>query len=256
MFTTSALETPRESSPRRLQLSIARCKGDLVDAFTLVHESYIRANLDRPYPSGMRLTPYHLLPTTDVLVARQGNSPVATASLVVDGDLGLPAQSIYDAEIKSLRRDGFRLAEVGSLADRRRSPLRFMQMFRQLSRLITQAAAVRGCNGLFAATHPRHARFYIRQIGFRQIGGVKSCPYAKGNPAVALLLDFNAIRGSDVHRHFFAKSFDDHELAPFDWDEPLHRYFAGVLQENRAEASRVMPSVAAATATVAPATVC
>lgn len=213
-------------------MSIARSQSDLEDAFGLVYRSYVRAGLDAPNPTGLRVTKYHFLPTTEVILARNAGVPIATASLIADGELGLPAESIYGPEVKRLKERGLRLAEVGSLADRRESPARFVQMFRVLSTLIAQAAERRGCNGLIAATHPRHARFYIRQIGFEPFGEIRACPYAQGNPAVALLLDFedHRRRETEVYHHLFGCKYSDQELEPYAWSQQTHGYFQAIQQ--------------------------
>jgi hypothetical protein len=136
------------------------------------------------------------------------------------------------------------MAEVGCLADRRESPLRFIQMFRKLSALIAQAAAFRGCNALLAATHPTHARFYIRQLGFQQVGELQSCPYAQGNPAVALLMDFEQLRGTAIHSHLFGDAYADDELKPFEWDDSTRVHFANVYQQTQPK-SQPQPQTAA-----------
>ena len=219
----------------QITLSIARSQSDLEDAFGLVYRSYVRAGLDSPNPTGLRVTKYHFLPTTEVILARNAGVPIATASLIVDSHLGLPAESIYRDEISRLKQRGLRLAEVGSLADRRESPARFIQMFRVLSTLIAQAAQTRGCNGLIAATHPRHARFYIRQIGFEPFGEIRACPYAQGNPAVALLLDFedHRRRDTEIYHHLFGHKYSDQELEPYHWSREMHAYFQTILERMR-----------------------
>ncbi len=230
MFISVASERATESKATAIELSIARSKADLEEAFSLVYASYVRAGLQQPNDIGLRLVRYHLLTSTEVMVARLHGTTISTASLIVDSELGLPAESMYHEEIEAVRRRGLKLAEVGCLADRRESPARFIQMFRQLATLIAQAARVRGCHGLIAATHPRHARFYIRQLGFKRIGEIRDCPYVQGNPAVPMLLDFHAIRGTDLHRHLFAENYSDAELAPFEWDTETRSYFQSVLE--------------------------
>jgi hypothetical protein len=235
----------------QITMSIARSHSDLEDAFGLVYRSYVRAGLDSPNPTGLRLTKFHFLPTTDVILARNAGVPIATASLFVDGDLGLPAESMYGAEIQQLKDRGMRLAEVGSLADRRESPARFIQMFRVLSTLISQAAQQRGCNGLIAATHPRHARFYIKQIGFEPFGEIRACPYAQGNPAVAMVLDFedHRRRDTDIYHHLFGLPFTAEELEPYAWSDETHGYFQGVL-DRMSDSERSTPLLSAAPTTL------
>jgi hypothetical protein len=231
MFISVASERAGETKAAQIKLSIARSKTELEEAFSLVYASYVRAGLQQPNDIGLRLVRYHLLTSTEVMVARLHGTTISTASLIVDSELGLPAESMYREEIDAVRRRGLKLAEVGCLADRRESPARFIQMFRQLATLIAQAAKARGCDGLIAATHPRHARFYIRQLGFKRIGDIRDCPYVQGNPAVPLLLDFDAIRGSELHNHLFGKKYSDAELAPYEWDSKTRAHFQSILSQ-------------------------
>ncbi|QEG42525.1 N-acyl amino acid synthase FeeM domain-containing protein [Roseimaritima ulvae] len=233
MFVSTARDCSRQSISEQIQLSVARSPEELEDSFRMVYDSYINAGLEQPNESEMRLTPYHLLPTTEVVLAKYQACPIATASVILDGDIGLPAESIYAKEIEQLRQRGFRMAEVGCLADRRESPVRFIKMFRRLTKLIAQVAAFQGCTALIAATHPKHARFYIRQLGFEQFGDLRACPYAQGNPAVALLLDFDKImvNDPDVYEHLFGQPFSDEDLQPYLWDQDTRLHFARMLRD-------------------------
>lgn len=244
MFLTHTSQQNSNQIPGQISMSIARSQSDLEEAFGLVYRAYIRAGLDSPNPTGMRLTEYHLLPSTEVMLARHAGVPVATASLIVKAEMGLPAESIYGDEIDRLQQRGLRLAEVGSLADRRESPARFIQMFRNLSTLIAQTAQQRGCNGLIAATHPRHARFYIRQIGFEPFGEIRSCPYAQGNPAVALLLDFedHRHRDTEIYRHLFGREYSADELSSYHWSNETVSHFREILNRNSA-GQQVFPTL-------------
>jgi hypothetical protein len=245
MFVSQASQRKSTRPGARIALSIARSQSDLEEAFGLVYRSYLRAGLDSPNPTGLRLTRHHFLPTTDVMLARNAGVPIATASLIVDGELGLPAEAIYGEEILRLKKRGLRLAEIGSLADRRESPVRFIQMFRNLSALIAQAAYDRGCNALVATTHPRHARFYIRQIGFEPFGEIRACPYAKGNPAMPLLLDIDQHRRDDteIYRFQFRNKFTKRELEPFHWPVETRVYFEEIMRR-MSEPTKVPPPAA------------
>lgn len=233
MFISPVCDRPDKSRFGQIEISIARSQDELEEAFRMVYDAYVRAGLEQPNAAGVRLTPYHLLPTTDVIIAKHEGLAIATASVILDSELGLPADSIYTTQLQTLRDQGLRLAEVGCLADRRESPVRFIQMFRRLTRLIAQAAADRGCDGLIIATHPKHARFYMRQLGFEQIGELRSCPYAQGNPAVALWLEFAQIRLRDeaFHQHLFAHPIAPEQLEPYLWEESTRAHFIALLQD-------------------------
>ena len=214
-------------------ISLARSREELHDAFALLYQSYLKAGLEGTRPSGIRVTPYHMLPTTEVLVAKLLDEVIATVSLVGDGYLGIPMQSMYPEQINRLRGDGHRVAEVGCLADRRESPVRFIDTFRQMTRLLAQVASTRGIDVLVVATHPRHARFYTRALGFQKFGDVSNCPYAQGNPAVALYLNFEEQVGTELHDRIFGEPIPNKFLTPYRWDGDTREYFKRMLQRDR-----------------------
>tara|TARA_R110002049_G_scaffold285698_2_gene466831 strand:+ start:43695 stop:44501 length:807 start_codon:yes stop_codon:yes gene_type:complete len=214
-------------------ISLARSRDDLSGAFSLLYQAYLDAGLEAPRPSGIRITPYHMLPTTEVVVSKLGDEVVSTISLVGDGFLGIPMQSMYPEQVNGLRERGSRIAEVGCLADRRKSPVRFIDNFRQMTRLLAQVALVRGIDVLVVATHPRHARFYTRALGFQKFGDVSECPYAQGNPAVALYLDLEEHISEELRDQYFGTPIPSKELSPYHWDGDTRDYFRRILQRDR-----------------------
>ena len=48
----------------RLELKIAHTQDELEACFSLLHDAYVASGFMRPHPSGLRVTPYHALPTT------------------------------------------------------------------------------------------------------------------------------------------------------------------------------------------------
>ncbi|NIP85114.1 MAG: hypothetical protein GTO03_05965 [Planctomycetales bacterium] len=169
---------------------MASTRADLEGAFRLIYQAYLRSGLATSNRFGMRVTPYHLLSTTDVFLAKCRHEPICTASLVADGDYGLPMESVYADQVRQRRAAGLRLGEVTCLADRRRDVARFFPVFVRLARLLVQTARHRGLDQILVAVHPRHARFYERYLAFEAIGDERAYPHACGNPAVALCLDF------------------------------------------------------------------
>jgi len=166
-------------------------------AFRRVYLSYLRAGLMEPNRHQMRVTPYHLVPTTDVFIAVLGREVISTISLIRDGQLGLPLESVYRYEVDRRRAEGKLLAEVSCLADRRSNLRRFFPVFIELCRWMVQCARLRGVEELLVAVHPRHARFYERYMAFERVGDETSYPAVCDRPAVALSLDFARI---DCHK--------------------------------------------------------
>ncbi len=219
---------------------IAQCREDYCGSFRLVYEAYLRAGLARPNPFGMRVTPYQLLETSEVLVAVRQGQVITTITLVRDGELGLPMESTYPEEVAALRAQGLHLAEVSCLADRRhvrtehatsesKCPAPATAM--RLMTLMAQLARARGVNQLLIAVHPRHARFYCRFTAFEPIGGLRSYHAVCDQPAVALALDIDRAPVDHPHlfHRFFGLPFPPGTLAPRPMPASLRRELVPVV---------------------------
>jgi hypothetical protein len=175
------------------QVRIARTRRDRTGAFELVYRKYIEAELIHYNPFRMRVTPYHLLPTTNMFVASEEGRVICTVTLIGDGELGLPMESIYPAEVLDCRRKNLYVGEVSCLAFERMEMSKFLLVFMQLTRLMAQHARSYGMDRLLIAVHPQHARFYQRCMGMEQVGPLKTYPSVQNAPAMACALDFAAI---------------------------------------------------------------
>ena len=123
---------------------IADCREEREDAFRLIHDAYTKKGLMDANSFGMRVTPYHLLPTSDVFVAYHGSELIYTMTLISDDEMGMPLEDVYESEVAARReKTGAYFAEVSCLASRRGhfSQGRMFQVFIQLSALIIQSGA-------------------------------------------------------------------------------------------------------------------
>ena len=98
----------------RMELKIASTQAELEACFALLHDAYVASGFMRPHPSGLRVTPYHALPTTTTLCAKVDGQVVGTLSIVREGVFGFPMQSVFD--ISGVRAKGGRIAEISALA--------------------------------------------------------------------------------------------------------------------------------------------
>lgn len=179
------------SRPLQSGCKIASTFEERLQSFQLVYDNYVESRLIEPNCHEMRVTPYHLLQTTSIFVAIERGEVVATVSLVGDGPLGIPMESIYAEEVEQQRQCGHAFGEVSCLAVKDDvSFRRFLPVFTQLMRLMMQHARYCGLDRLLIAVHPRHARFYQRTCGFVSFGGEKHYPSVRNNPAVACYADF------------------------------------------------------------------
>jgi hypothetical protein len=194
----------------RVACRVGSTEEELFAAFNLVYEQYRRSGLMQPNSCKMRITPYHLLSTTEVLVAVEAESVTCTMSLVCDGPrMGLPMESVYPDEIAELRRQGLSLAEVSCLAEKHDVTGKSQSAVFQLMPLMAQLAYRRGADYLLIAVHPRHARFYQRFLGFDMFTDERNYGKVCGKPAVGLAADLNnlAVNHPRVHQWMFGEPF-------------------------------------------------
>lgn len=184
-------------------------------AFRLVYRSYLEAGLGQPNRYQMRVTPYHLLPSTEVFVAVLRDETIFTVSLIGDGQLGLPMEKVYGQEVRQRRAEGLRVAEVSCLADRRSKYRKCFPVFLRLCRLTAQYAWRQGLDQLLVAVHPRHARFYQRFMDFEPIGPERSYPSVQNHPAIALSLDLVRLHreGGKGYETLFMPPIPEEQLA-------------------------------------------
>jgi hypothetical protein len=222
-LTVPTSRLPAIEQPPSQLVQLAARSEELFAAFSLVYKAYLKTGLVRPNPYQMRVTPYHLLSTTDVIVAHSSwrKEVVCTLSLVGDGDLGLPIETAFAEEVAERRRRGIYLAEVTSLADQRdgdqggTSPLLTAMGF------MAQRAKHRGIDELLITVHPHHVKFYQRFIGFELLGEERPYEAVLDKPAVALVLDLNRLHVNHprAYQRFFGQPFSECALS----DQPLSK---------------------------------
>lgn len=239
----AACESDAESVLGAITFKVAESFEEVRAALALVHQSYLQAGLTRDNPYGLRLTPWHVLPTTEVFIAQSGDTVVGTVSLVRDGELGIPMESLYSEEVEVRRIMGLQIAEVSCLADRRNGLDQSFKTVSRLMSLILQAADRRGVERLLIAVHPRHARFYQRYIGFEVIGTQKTYGAVCDKPAVALELDLAHLKMKNprAYQTFFGKPFPDSSLRRC----PLDLEARAFLRQVYADSTRPLSSAAA-----------
>ena len=189
---------------------IAQTRPDRLAAYRLVYRTYLKHGFTQPISRGMRVTPYHALSSTDVFIAVQAGRTVCTMTLVKDGDLGLPAESLYSEEIKRFRDRGSTIGEVGSLAQQSKN----FPVLLRLINLTSQTARFRGLDYILVTVHPRHAKFYQRFLGFESIGPLRSHQAVCGHPAVAMAVNLKQLPVRDPRAcgHLFGAPFPLVEL--------------------------------------------
>jgi hypothetical protein len=214
---------------REISVEIAAKRRDWEDAFHLVAGNYQLRQYETQGTCDLRFTSYHALPDTMVLVAKEAGRVLATLTLFMDNTLlGLPMDELYAPELRTLRKAGRRLCEVGCLADRDLSPREFLVVFEALIRLAWQHHVANGGDTGVITCNPRHRNFYVKVLGFEPIGQLRSYAAVKNHPAEAFVLEVTRLREHSpaLHQKVFGRPLPLAALVPPRMPADLARYFA------------------------------
>lgn len=124
---------------------------------------------------------------------RSKNQLTGTVSLIVDSDHGLNADQQYKFEIDTFRRKNSarKVSEVSKLAIQHNSD--YMKIFGLLFHTAFICAySVHGSQDMFVEINPRHAPFYERMLGFKQVGEDQICQRVEA-PVKLLHLDLENV---------------------------------------------------------------
>ena len=174
----------------KLTLKIAETEEELGACFALLHQAYVGEGFMKPHPSGLRVTPYHALPTTTTLCAKWDGEVVGTISLVREGVFGFPLQAAFD--LTDVRARAGRLAEVSALAvDRRFRKTGGTILFPLMKFMYQYGGGVFDTRHLLIAVNPNRIELYESLLMFERLAAaeVNAYDFANGAPAVGASLD-------------------------------------------------------------------
>jgi hypothetical protein len=166
------------------RVTLASSEADLLAAYELVYLRYLKEGYQAPMPGKLRFIAHCCLPSSHTFVAKIQGQVVATLSLIVDRELGLPLEKEYAEEVAGLRRQGELLAEVSCLATRRfgdRGVL--MRLMRAMYAFARYHLGITAC---CIAVHPSQRRFYERVLMFEAIGQQREYEACGQAPAIAM----------------------------------------------------------------------
>jgi hypothetical protein len=131
--------------------------------------------------------------STITLDAHDSEKVMGTLTVRLDTrESGLLADALYADEIDAFRSTGRRVCEVSKLAvDPRFGSKELMASLFHLGYLY--AAIVHRATDVFIEVNPRHAGFYKRMLGFRELGELRVCPRVNA-PAVLLHVELAYMR--------------------------------------------------------------
>jgi hypothetical protein len=143
-------------------------------------------------------------PNKLVLTADTEGKTVGTMSLCFDSKVGLPADENFRDELDEMRALNRRLCEPSRLAIDRQTPKRVFAALMHISYIYSHK--ILGYTDYVIEVNPRHAAFYKRMLGFRDLAEERMCTRANA-PAVLLRLECQYMT-NQIQR--YGGSFEDH----------------------------------------------
>ena len=116
---------------------------------------------------------------------------VGTLTVGLDSEEGLLVDTLYEQEIKAFRSNDRKVSELSKLAiDPQHSSKELLASLFNLAYIY--ARIVHKVTYFVIEVNPRHAGYYKRMLGFRQIGEKRVCPRVNA-PAVLLHLELDYV---------------------------------------------------------------
>jgi len=173
-----------------LIVRLARTKEDLEGSFRLLHDTHVELGWMKAHSSGLKVTPYNLLPHTSTIVALLDDKVVGTVNVIRDNEMGLPVNECFDTSF--YRRPALQIAEITSLAVRREHRGKGNVMFPMLKYLYQYAVDYLKVDVFQIACSPKHEDFYRSIFFFEPVDDrVVADPFVDGASMLALYLDLN-----------------------------------------------------------------
>jgi len=212
---------------------IAQTRQEREAAFSLIYKSYLRAGLCEPNQFGLRISPYQLSPSSEMFITVSDGEVVATVSLVIDSDMGLPMELVYPEQVNEARQNGYLMGEISCLADRRKDHRRIIQNLCELTGLLVQYARFQRLDGVMLVSHPKHARFYKRYMGYESIGPIRPYEEVQNQLAEPLRFDFANIGSASeqLYQRILGKQIPKEHLTACPMSEEDRNYFSAKLSE-------------------------
>jgi hypothetical protein len=141
-----------------VEIKIAETKEEFEQAYKLLHDTYKETNLIEASESGLRVTKYHSLPTTSVIIVKHDGRVIGTMSVIQDNALGLPIDHVSD--ISHLRKEKNKIAEISSLAICKNSDFRKGKILFPLTQYLHRYCDQIGIDTMVCVVNQSASMFY------------------------------------------------------------------------------------------------
>lgn len=189
--------------PDNLIFKKAETYEELEQAFEVAFDAYRERDLVTDSDTRMRVTKYHALPTTTILIAKLDEEVIATISIIRDSTWGLPLEQLFDIDF--LRKDSKIIAEISTLAIKRGHRSQRGKLLLALCKFMNHyCLEYLGVETIVATVHPEVSDFYRCVLMFEDIEGgrPKNYSFVKGAAASAHFLRIKGIAPKAFEKAF------------------------------------------------------
>lgn len=203
------------SLPQELIFKRAESLEEIEQALHIAYDGFHERGYVNDSASQLRITKFHALPTTAILIAKWRNEVIATLSIIVDTAMGLPIDELWNIDF--LRRQSVRVAELSTLAIKR--PYRSMRgrVLLPLCKFMYQySREILGVDALVVAVNPEVRDFYRCVLLFEDLAGGEVKPYGfvRGANAAGLYLMING-HAEETYKRVYQSRPDSGNLYKF-----------------------------------------
>jgi hypothetical protein len=167
-----------------MNYKVASTLSEVLDAWCLVYNQYLKASLISPNRMSVFTFPEYISNNAAVILGKKMGYTVCTVSALLDSDRGLPLDNYYKKELNKLRKDGRKLIEIGLLADARGSSN--VQDIVEVMQCIARFGVFSDHHDFVIGVNPRRLNFFREVFGFQPLGDVKDYGKLQAAPVVLL----------------------------------------------------------------------
>lgn len=181
----------QSSPPAGVIFKQADTPEELTQVCKLLYDSYTQVGYMKEDDTGYRFTPYYILPSSYTLIAKQGDTVIATTTVIVKSQEELPVEQIFSLD--HIAKWDRRIAEASSLTVHPDYRSQEGSLIHALLKYMFQVAREDlGIHDLVMACTPKHMDFYEALLLFRRLSHevIDAFDYVNGTTATGAFLNF------------------------------------------------------------------
>lgn len=196
-------------------LKQAETEEEITQALQLVYESYTELNYIDPNAVRLRLTKFHLLPTTVILIVVKNKEVIGTMSIIRDSTFKLPSDQTWD--LSSLRKNGAQIAEISSLTISKKTDRRVSLLLPLCKLMYEYCKNILKVDGIVVSTVIEVECFYTDVLLFRRIslGNGEKNWTVKGTPSTCCFLSFRGTEAEENYKKIYGHRPEEYNLYNF-----------------------------------------